>query len=794
MAAVPAEAAHPNRIGNPVMPGWYADPSVRVFDGKYYIYPTNSTSSYNSQYHAYSSDDMVHWKDEGVIFDFASISWCDTQAWAPDVIEKDGTYYLYFSACDGKIGVATAASPTGPFSDAIGGPLLSDPRIWPCYADIDPAVFIDTDDQAYLYYGTEYLCVRKLNPDMKSFADPEPTQLVPYRTGYQEGSYMIKRNGTYYLSWSTGGWTDCTYNVHYGRSDSPYGPFEDEGVIITTDGIQTPLGCGPGHHSLFKAGADDWYIGYHKHPVGYVQGEQRYMAIDKLNFNPDGTIKPVTMTNGALEGKLTNGQYSLTGWWKFDELDGASAADASPVPHPGSINGSGSWKNGKEDGAYNFKGGAFASASTAVHTNESFSVSAWVKLNTLKGNQTFVSQDGKHVSGFSLQYSQSADNKFAFGMPGADDSSASANRVYSNTIAKTGEWTHLLGVYDKTLHQLRLYINGKLEGIQTAGAGWEAAGATIIGAGQYSDARTDFANAVIDEVRTFAYPLSDGIAKQEYLDSPNLNLYWNFDEDSGNANDESGSTELNFGDYGILNGGVTRSAGIIGNGISLNGIDGFVSSSSSNLDKRYSLIDSATDFTVSAWVKLNSLSGRQTVASVDGSNVSGFNLQFGDETGKRFAFSVTDSDEIASAVTRAVSTTVPLLNTWYHLVGVHDRSNGQLRLYVNGNLQGTAEISTGWVAAGNVVVGAAKRGGRTDYFNGTIDEVGLYNRVLSNEEIIRLASGPDTSASSKASLFSLDGDGRFAQIGIIAALFIAFVCMGLLLYQRYRSIKHRRSR
>jgi hypothetical protein len=736
-------AAPVNGSGSPVMPGWYADPDLQVFNGKYYLYPTNSTSSYNTQYHAYSSDDMVNWKDEGVMFDFATISWCHTQAWAPAVTQRNGTYYLYFSACDGKIGVATSSSPAGPFTDALGGPLLSDPRVAPCYADIDPAAFIDTDGQAYLVFGTENLCIRKLNPDMTSFADQGPTQLTFNQPGYKEGSYMVKRNNIYYLSWSTGGWGDCTYNVHYGRSNTPFGPFTDEGSILTTNGVQTPIGCGPGHHAMFKSGSDDWFIVYHKHPVGYVQGEHRYVSIDKLNFNTDGSIQPVTMTGTGVEGRLTNDTPSLTGWWKLNESAGTAAADSSVNGHNATISGPLSWTTGKIDGGFNFQGAAYAAAASSVNTNASFSVSAWVKLNNLNGYQTFVSQDGANVSGFFLQYSQDFGNKFAFSRLGSDSASAAVSRAYSTTVPVIGEWYHLTGVYDSAGSELRLYVNGKLEGTQSYSGSWSATGPTVIGAGLYNG-RTDYANAVIDQVRTFAYALSDGIAKREYLYSPNLNLYWDFDEASGNANDVSGSAQLNFGDYGVLNAGAVRTNGRTGNGIAFNGTGSYVSSSSTTYDKRYSLVDTATDYSVSAWVKPNTIGGWQTFVSVDGSNVSGFFLQMGDVGslgGNKFAFSVTDSDSTASASTRAVSTTITQANVWYHVVGVHDRTNGALRLYVNGNMEATVAISSGWAAQGNVIVGAGKWGSRSDYFNGTIDEVRIYNKALNAAEVANLVNG-----------------------------------------------------
>lgn len=113
--------------GNPVLPGWNADPELHRFGGRFYIYPTYS-AAYDEQtfFEVWSSDDLVEWTNEGRILDFADVPWSTNRAaWAPSVAERDGEYFIYFSAGDGAgIGVAKSSSPTGPFVDALGVPLI----------------------------------------------------------------------------------------------------------------------------------------------------------------------------------------------------------------------------------------------------------------------------------------------------------------------------------------------------------------------------------------------------------------------------------------------------------------------------------------------------------------------------------------------------------------------------------------------------------------------------------------------------------------------------------------------
>ncbi|QNF28726.1 family 43 glycosylhydrolase [Metabacillus elymi] len=281
------------------LPGLYADPQIAVFGDTYYIYPT--TDGFDgwsgSQFKAFSSKDLINWKDEGVILDLATddVTWADNRAWAPTITEKDGTYYYYFSA-DANIGVATSTSPTGPFKDALDKPLVPS-GIYPGQA-IDPYAFKDDDGQYYFYWGNGNLFGAKLNDDMVSFAQ-DPVNMTP--ANFREAPVVFKRDGIYYLMWSEDDTGSENYQVAYATGSSPMGPWTKKGVILSKD---LSLGIkGPGHHSVLNIpNTDDYYIVYARHAIPDGNGFNREVVIDKMEFNTDGSIKQVKPTlNGITE-------------------------------------------------------------------------------------------------------------------------------------------------------------------------------------------------------------------------------------------------------------------------------------------------------------------------------------------------------------------------------------------------------------------------------------------------------------------------------------------------------------
>lgn len=300
--------------GNPIITHAYsADPSAHVFNDTLWVYPSHDKDDALSfsmeDYHVYSTTDMVNWEDWGVIFNpTTQTSWAKEAAWAPDCIERNGKYYLYYPTDKRHIGVAVGDTPHGPFHDPLGHPLISiDTPGVICDRDfIDPCVFIDsvwTEDgqlkeTAYLFMGQNTVCAVKLNDDMISYD----------KTGGDHGVYIIKgvheffeavwvhkRNGVYYMSYSDGPFFGHEPQISYCTSSSPLGPYTYQGVILD------PVNSGTNHHSIVNYKGQD-YLFYHTADISRVRrpnfhcGVRRSVCVDKLYYDADGKIRKVAPT------------------------------------------------------------------------------------------------------------------------------------------------------------------------------------------------------------------------------------------------------------------------------------------------------------------------------------------------------------------------------------------------------------------------------------------------------------------------------------------------------------------
>lgn len=293
---------------NPVFPGWYADPEGTIFGKQYWIYPTFS-APYNQQVFldAFSSPDLVNWTKHSRILDTVAIKWARRAMWAPSIIHKKNQYFLFFGANDiqnnqekGGIGVAVADNPAGPFKDYLGKPLVD--QFYNGAQPIDQFVFQDKDGQDYLIYGGWRHCnMGKLNANLTGFLPFADGSIFKEITpeGYVEGPFMFIRNGKYYFMWSEGGWTGPNYSVAYAMADSPLGPFKRIGKILQQD---PAIATGAGHHSVIHVpGKDQWYMVYHRRPLGEKDANARVTCIDELHFDEQGVIKPVIITHEGVK-------------------------------------------------------------------------------------------------------------------------------------------------------------------------------------------------------------------------------------------------------------------------------------------------------------------------------------------------------------------------------------------------------------------------------------------------------------------------------------------------------------
>jgi arabinoxylan arabinofuranohydrolase len=291
----------PARAQNPIVKNIYtADPSAHVWaDGRLYVYPSHDVDpprgcDLMDKYHVFSTDDMVHWKDHGEILNATEVPWGRKEGgfmWAPDCAYKNGTYYFYFPHPSGtnwdttwKVGIATSRQPAGGFKSKGYLDLGADSR-----SMIDPCVFVDTDGQAYFYYGGGGRCVgTKLKSNMTEIA--EPLKTMEGLQDFHEATWVFKRNNIYYLTYADNHTIDRkgANRLNYATSNNPLGPWTYGGVYLD------PTGCDTSHGSVVEY-KGQWYAFYHNSVLS-GRGNLRSVCVDKLYFNPDGSIQKVVQT------------------------------------------------------------------------------------------------------------------------------------------------------------------------------------------------------------------------------------------------------------------------------------------------------------------------------------------------------------------------------------------------------------------------------------------------------------------------------------------------------------------
>jgi beta-xylosidase len=290
--------------GNPIITHEFtADPAAMVCKGKVYLYtghdeaPKGHNGYVMHNWTCFSSTDMVNWTEHEVPLNVKDFSWAKDDAWASQVIERNGKFYWYVAVehatIPGKaIGVAVSDSPTGPFKDARGSALVTNDMttvVKHSWDDIDPTVIIDNDGQAYLFWGNGVCYYAKLKPNMTELDGPIKTISLPHFT---EAPWIHQRNGWYYLSYAY----DFPEKTAYAMSKSINGPWVYKGIINELAGNSNT-----NHQAIIAFKGKNYFI-YHNGALAADAGSfHRSVCIDYLYYNKDGTIKRVIMTTEGVK-------------------------------------------------------------------------------------------------------------------------------------------------------------------------------------------------------------------------------------------------------------------------------------------------------------------------------------------------------------------------------------------------------------------------------------------------------------------------------------------------------------
>lgn len=275
-----------------------ADPTALVHDGKVYLYVGNDEAPPKYQGHimnrwlCFSSSDMVHWEAHGSPLAVKDFAWAERDAWASDVIEKDGKFYDYVpmrpkGGGGFAIGVAVSDSPTGPFNDARGSALITNDMtkaVNISWDDIDPKAFVDTDGQAYLFWGNTKCYYAKLKPNMTELDGPIEVIDVP---NYNEAPWVHKHGDLYYLSYASG----YPEKEAYATSPSIHGPWTPRGLLSEGAANSDTI-----HQAIIEFKDQSYFIYHNGMFPGSGSSFRRSVCVDYLYYNPDGTIKRIVQT------------------------------------------------------------------------------------------------------------------------------------------------------------------------------------------------------------------------------------------------------------------------------------------------------------------------------------------------------------------------------------------------------------------------------------------------------------------------------------------------------------------
>lgn len=428
------------------------------------------------------------------------------------------------------------------------------------------------------------------------------------------------------------------------------------------------------------------------------------------------------------------------------------------------------WISGRDgDGlAFDATESVTTTGGAPVDTANTFTVTAWARMDRLAGYPSVVSMDSKSAAGFQLQ--ATPQGKWAFAMFAADTPSGGDrhDRVVSSSSAQLGVWTHLTGRYDSGSKELRLYVNGALAASGTHPSGFTAAGPLTIGRSMWNGKPVDFWPGSVDDVRIFDRLLADGEIATLANTPTAEEVFLPFDEGTGTtANDVSGNYT-----NGRIVPGTTWGTGAVGDAaVVLDGVNGEVPTAKQ-------AVRTDRSFTVTARVKLDAAGTKaHTIVSQDGPLSSGFSLQYVPVAGQasgRWAMFLSPTDSANPSWITVMSADPARDGEWVHLGAVYDAAKGEARLYVNG-YEHVAPARPSAHVGGNLVLGRAKLNkAAVSRFKGAIDDVHVYSGVLTREQLQAdhlspVTSRPNVLAGQFNRYVSRDGRGHFFTNGPVPA-------------------------
>ncbi|SMD27515.1 Concanavalin A-like lectin/glucanases superfamily protein, partial [Kibdelosporangium aridum] len=391
------------------------------------------------------------------------------------------------------------------------------------------------------------------------------------------------------------------------------------------------------------------------------------------------------------------------------------------------------------------------SAPNTIRNDSAFTVSAWVNIKVNHGARTVVSQDGAFLPGFGLWYRAENDGsrpRWAFGVPNSTTSDKGVQVAESPIgMPQLNTWTHLAGVRDPNNKQVRLYVNGVLAGAVAMNAVPEfAPGNVRIGRTMWTTRpAADHWKGTIDEVQLHDRALTEAEIAAAVSQS-NVHVgHWKFDEKDG----KTARNSVEGGADGVLTGGASFDPKGASNGaLKVDGVDGTMTTSGPVLRTDQS-------FSVAAHVKLDRAdNGTYTVLGQDGEKICSFCLQY---QSNRWVFVFPRNDADTPVGYDWVGTEPqPVPGVWTHLAGTFDATTGKIRLYVDGHLIGETTRVTPWQATGAFRIGSARVLGVNQWLPGSVDEVRVYSRALSEDEVRGILTRDDV----KAGEWKLDGNAN----------------------------------